>query len=320
MKEGKNRVVVIIPWYGKLPPYFGAYLNSLEGKDLDVLWVSDAEVKKHPANLIVIRKTFEEVKKLMEEKLKTPIVIDTAQRISDFKPMFGKVFEDYIGDYEYWGWGDCDLVYGRKFNDFLKKTLEVGKYDVISMRKEYLSGPVCFLRNTTAIRELYMKADNWRENCARTGSIRLLFDECGGEFHSALNDGTMTLEDCSKMNDSMSAVVWRTMGLNVYKADDVTEEALQNGEVVKMEDDVLTLDGREISVFHYILAKVPHYFTYVDIPYRHIRKYRIDKTGFYVGGFAWATRFIRSPWREAVAALKSLRRHGLRHVLRHLGI
>lgn len=313
-----NKGVIIMPYYGTLPPYLGFYLKSLEGKKIDVLWVTDLELGQHPDNLKVVTMPFNELRILMERKLEAPVVVTKPLRLSDFKPMYGKIFEDYIEQYEYWGWGDCDLVYGKKFNEFLDRVLVHSTYDIISMHKTFLSGPFCLCRNVIQLRELFKSTRNWKEMCAHDGTSRFLFDECGGEFHFQLMSGAMTLEECSKICDSFSALVWRTPNLKTYLEDEITEESLSRGEVVEMNDGKLTIEEREISVFHYILAKVPRYFRYVNVPYEKVGRYRITKTGFYVSEFAWRTHWMRSPWRVLVAALGSLRRYGVRHVLKRL--
>ena len=316
----RNQTVLIIPWYGRLPPYFGTYLKSLEGRKIDVLWISDTDPQADLTNFRYVHLGFDGFKRTLSKEVGFEVAIDTPRRLSDFKPMLGMAFREAISDYGYWGWGDCGLVYGRKFDDFLERTVETGDYDVVSMRKEYLSGPSCFMRNTPELRELFKQARNWRENCTLVGMGRTLFDECGGEFHDKLNSGEMSMEDCAGISDSMSAVVWRTPGLQVYRENIVLEDSLAHGEVIHMEDDVLTCDGREIAAFHFILAKVPNYFRYVEMPRRRAGRFWIDKTGFYYGQFAWSTRVIRRPWRMSVAALSSLHRHGLRHVLKRLGV
>ena len=315
-----NKAIVILPYYGKLPPYFGFFLKSLAGKNFDVLLVSDLEVGDHPDNFQVLPMAFGDLLTLMKRKLEVPVSVAAPLRLSDFKPMYGKIFEDYISQYEYWGWGDCDLVYGEKFNDFLNRVLSRSEYDIISMHKAYLSGPFCLFRNTSRLRELFHDAENWKEMCAHEGVRRFLFDECGGEYHDQLCSGEMSMEDCSKISDSFSAVVWRTHGLNVYREDEITESSLANGEVVEMNDGRLTIDGREIAVFHYILAKIPRYFRYVNVSYQKVERFRINRTGFYASDLAWATRCIRGPWRMSVAALNSLRHYGLRHGIKRLGI
>ena len=34
-------------------------------------------------------------------------------KLCDLKSFYGKLFEDELRDYEYWGYGDCDVVYGK---------------------------------------------------------------------------------------------------------------------------------------------------------------------------------------------------------------
>ena len=284
---------------------------------MDVLWISDLEVPCHPENFKIVKMSFADVGRRAESALGAKVVMNGGRRLCDFRPMYAKIFEDLIGDYDYWGWGDCDLVYGRSFNQFLERTVGTGQYDAVSMHSAYMSGPTCFCRNTPLLRDIYRKAANWRDVCAfeGTGGI-LIFDECGGEFHAQLSAGDMTMDDCEKERDSFSAVLWREPGLNLYRADEICEESLADGKVVKMEDGVLTLDGKEISVYHFNLAKIPHYFRYAHIQYHKVGKYRIVRTGFYVSDLAWATRCIRGPWRMSIAALKSFRKHGLGHVAR----
>ena len=316
-----NKSVIILPYFGALPPYFGTYLKSLEGKNMDVLWISDLEVPHHPDNFKIVRMSFGDIKQRAAKVLGTRVVMNGGRRLCDFRPMYAAIFEEFIREYDYWGWGDCDLVYGKAFNDFLSSTVEAGKYDAVSMHRAFMSGPTCFCRNTPLLRDLYQKAANWREVCAFEGQGGvLIFDECGGEFHVGLSAGTMTLEECSRKRDSFSAILWREPGLKLFREDVICEESLADGKVVKMEDGVLTLDGKEISVYHFNLAKIPHYFRYVNIPYEKVERYRIDRTGFYVSKFALATRCIRGRWRISVAALKSLRKYGLRHVLERLGM
>ena len=316
-----NKAVIIIPYYGKLPSYFGFYLKSLENKNIDVLWISDLSIGEHPSNFKILQMPFEELHQLFEEKLSTKVVINGFRRFCDMKPMYGKVFIDYIKDYEYWGHGDCDLVYGDKFNDFIKRTIDVGCYDVISMRKDYLSGPTCFYRNNDLCCNLFTCAENWREICAFDGPGGvLIFDECGGEFHNQLVSGEMTLEECARHRDNMSSVVWRTPNLKVYHADDIIESPLACGEIIEMDVGRLTMDDKEIAVFHYVLAKIPRYFRYVNVPYAEVKSYRIDRTGFYVGDFAWTTRGVRRVWRVLHAGWESFRQHGLRHVFNRIGL
>lgn len=235
MKEWHNRAVILMPYFGRLPSCLGTYLASLKGKRFDVLWISDLPVREHPDNFKIFPMTFDECKARIEDRLGAHVCVNGGRRLCDFKPMYGQIFEDLIREYGYWGFGDCDLVYGEAMNGFLQKTIETGMYDAVSMQAEYLSGPTCFLRNNERMRMLYRKARDWESVCSWSGSRILNFDECGGMFFSQLKAGTMTMEDCSRIRDSFAAVIWREPNLKFYHENVIDECNLRNGEVIEMQ-------------------------------------------------------------------------------------
>lgn len=317
----KGNVVLIMPYFGRLPSYFGTYLKSLEGKNMDVLWISDLDVPKHPNNFKIVKMSLDEVKERFEKVLGTKVVINGGRRLCDFRPMYAKAFEEFISGYDYWGWGDCDLVYGNAFNDYLARTVATGKYDAVSMHRDYMSGPTCFYRNTPKMRELYHKAANWQEVCSFEGPGGVfIFDECGGQFHAKLSAGKMTLAECAEECDSFSAVIWRTEGLDIYREDEIDEETLADGEVVTMKNGNLFIDGREIAVFHFVLAKVPRWFRFKNIPYEKVGNYWIDSTGFYHLKFAWYTRWLGRLIRKFSAAVEAVKAHGTKHIIKRIGL
>ena len=55
----KNKAVLIMPYFGRLPAYFGPYLASLKNKRFDVIWISDLSVAEHPDNFKIVRMTFD---------------------------------------------------------------------------------------------------------------------------------------------------------------------------------------------------------------------------------------------------------------------
>ena len=315
MKEHTNRCVLIMPYFGRLPSCLGTYLASLRGKNFDVLWISDLPVREHPDNFKIVHMTFDECKARIEDRLGVHVCVNGGRRLCDFKPMYGQIFEDLIREYGYWGFGDCDLVYGEALNDFLQKTIETGLYDVVSMQAEYLSGPTCFLRNNERMRMLYRKARDWERVCAWNGSRILNFDECGGMFFSQLKAGTMTMEDCSRIHDSFAAVIWREPNLNFYHENVIDECNLRNGEVIEMQGGGLSRDGIPLVAYHFVLAKESRWFFVSRIPYGHVRDYRIVASGFYHGEWAWRTRFVRGIFRRLFAIVEAVRANGFSHLV-----
>ena len=86
--QERNKIALVMPYYGKLPIYFNYYLRSLRGKNLDVLFFSDLEVKEHPANFKQVKMTFDGFKALAKEKLGTDVRFDSPRRLCAGWPGF----------------------------------------------------------------------------------------------------------------------------------------------------------------------------------------------------------------------------------------
>lgn len=315
----KNSIALILPYFGKLPPYFGLFLKGLEGKHLDVLFFSDIEVGAHPENFKVIRMTFDEFRRLAGERLGVPVTLNGPKRLCDFRPMYGLILEDFLGEYEYIGWGDCDAVYGNKLNEFLD-AMPASGFDVISSRKHWCSGPFMFTRNCAEVNNLFRKADNWEKIVDSKITDIEFFDEIGCALHPLLERGEMTIDDCRAIRDNYSAIVWRSPELKFKHEDFITECGLVGRTVTMESDGCLLLDGNEISVFHYIGVKTRRYFEWAKVPYECASSFVIDDAGFYVTARERRWRWLINRWRKLKAVFASLRQNGLKRIAVTLGL
>jgi hypothetical protein len=70
-------------------------------------------------------------------------------KITDLKPAFGTIFEEYIKGYTFWGHCDIDIVWGdiRQFID--QEVLE--NFDIITSRIRRISGHFCLFRNVPEV-------------------------------------------------------------------------------------------------------------------------------------------------------------------------
>lgn len=311
-----NRFVLIMPYYGRLPLYFPQFLKSLKGKLFDVLFVSDLQVDLKPDNFKVLTMSLAALRDLASKKLDVPVKLEDPKKLCDFKPMYGKIFEDYISAYDYWMLGDCDLVFGQKFNAYLNEIF-IGVWDVVSMRKPWFSGPCAILRNSEIIKNLFHRTKNWQE-VATEGGANNLWDECGGCWHYRLESGEWSMSDCEIRRDSFGAAVFRSSDIRFRHEDDITECGLKGHVVTMSANGILKLDQEEISCFHYIGIKTRRFFTCPKITYDRIGSYCIDEAGFY---FSTIERTFRSVirWRRKFRALCiSLIANGFGHWVRRI--
>ena len=110
-------IVVIFPYFGKLPVQYKMWRESaLRNPSIDFMFFTDTDVE--PAqNIIVHKMKFEEFRQHIQSFFEFPIVLDRPYKLCEYKQAYGYILKDYIKEYDYWGFGDLDLVYGdiRRF-------------------------------------------------------------------------------------------------------------------------------------------------------------------------------------------------------------
>lgn len=72
-------------------------------------------------------------------------------KLCDYKPTYGVLFAEYLKNYDYWGYIDCDLVFGN-LSKYLKN-IGIAEYDRI-----YSAGHLSIYRNCKEINELFLES------------------------------------------------------------------------------------------------------------------------------------------------------------------
>lgn len=136
------KIILIIPYFGVFKSYFTLFIESCK-KNNNVNWLilTDNNLENLPENVITQRITFQELKNLISCRLKFDFRLDTPYKLCDYKPAYGLIFQDYIKDYDYWGYCDCDLIFGD-LNKFLLPIIQKG-YDKI-----FAAGHLTLYKNT----------------------------------------------------------------------------------------------------------------------------------------------------------------------------
>jgi hypothetical protein len=153
-------IVLISVYFGKFPYYFSLFKKSAKAnKDVDFVIFADEEEEFEEDNIKVIKLNSKQFAELASEKLGLPINPPKPYKLCDFKPAYGKIFEDYFKEYDFWGHSDIDLIWGdiRKFipDEILEEN------DIVSANPVYLSGVFSIYKNTERLKNIYK---NFREN------------------------------------------------------------------------------------------------------------------------------------------------------------
>ena len=128
-----NKVVFIVPYFGKFPNYFQLVLNSMEfNKEFKwLIFTDNNENYNFPENVKIIKITFEEIKKQIQKNFDFKISLEKPYKFCDFKPTFGYIFQEYLKEYTHWGHCDIDVIFGD-LSKFITKDI-LKKYEKIFM-------------------------------------------------------------------------------------------------------------------------------------------------------------------------------------------
>lgn len=145
----------IIPYFGKFPNYFSLFLKTCAWNQ-DFYWmvITDSNEKyEYPKNFMVIKMTFEELKKLVQSKFNFKIALDNPYKLCDYKPAYGYIFEEYLPDFNFWGHCDVDTLIGN-LGKFITEEM-FATYDKI-----FCLGHMTLYRNTYENNRVFMSPFN----------------------------------------------------------------------------------------------------------------------------------------------------------------
>lgn len=151
----RAKALVIIPYFGKFGPWFPLYLHSLACQHtLDLLLITDASTPPLPANARRVDMTLADVRDLATARLGTAVLLSRVRKLCDLRPAYGLVFEEFTRGYDYWAFGDEDVLYGDL--DRLLAPHFQGEPDLIVPSRTMTIGHLTLVRNAPRTNELAM--------------------------------------------------------------------------------------------------------------------------------------------------------------------
>ena len=168
-----KKLIVVIPYFGKPIKWLNFFLASCaKNSDVDWLIVSDFEILHRPKNVHHLFITFDSYRSYIATKLGIQPNWNQSYKLCDLKPALGFLHEDIVKNYDFWAFGDMDLVYG----DILDKYESLMKdYDIISSHTYLLAGHLSIFKVMNETNLLFTVIPNWKE--ALSSSSHLSFDE-----------------------------------------------------------------------------------------------------------------------------------------------
>jgi hypothetical protein len=278
------KVVVIIAYYGNWPnEYLDLFLKGLENNQMiDYLFITDNELPNINGNqLKKIHLTLEELKNFVNNKVDFKVKLNNVRKLCDLKPLYGFLFEDYIREYQFWAYGDIDILLGD-LDTNLPNLLN--NYDIITFHPYWISGPFTIFKNNDFCNKLFLKSKHISE--ILSNEKYLGFDECGKKYEKlAIGLSILNFKECSDISDDIECMTFLiTMeshleNLKFYQDSKIKESILIN-ESINYLFGKLYFEKKELFIYHFITEK--QYFRFSFPKWKFIpNEFQILHTGMY---------------------------------------
>jgi len=152
-----QRATVVIVYFGILPKWFSVWLHTAKlNRGIDFHLFQDAIEEWQDNNIFYHNISMADYNNLPLLKAER-CVLKYPYKFCDFRPLIAETFPEIIAPYQYWGWGDLDVIYG----DILSVIGEsFGRFDYISTGWQGESGPLAFFRNSEKVNKLWRSIPN----------------------------------------------------------------------------------------------------------------------------------------------------------------
>jgi hypothetical protein len=154
-------IIIIIDYFGRWPEWFPIFLESCrQNPTIDWLFHTDCSFKGIDIPNVKFKYISpEDYIKRVSETLKIKFQPREAYKLCDLRPATGYLYAEEIKGYDFFGYGDIDLVYGdiRRFY-----TDAVLQNNVISTHEWCLCGHLALIRNKPWLRVAFKRIKNWK--------------------------------------------------------------------------------------------------------------------------------------------------------------
>lgn len=170
-------ILFILPYWGNFPNYFQLWLNSCKfNETIDWLIVTDINLSQRysvPKNVKVEYMSFNSLQKKAKDKYSIAPLYP--YDLCKYRVVYHELFEEFCIGYDFWGFCDCDLIWGNLRSFITDEVLN--SFDKISWR-----GHMTLFKNIDRVNQAYKNEfegfKTFRGCINNTEGINL-FDEVG---------------------------------------------------------------------------------------------------------------------------------------------
>lgn len=267
-----NKIALIIPYFTAYPPIWlnlNFYTCSKQS-NIDFVYFTDCDeiiyLASKYSNIICHKISFEDYCNNVSNRLGLAFHPQHAYKLCDLKPFYGFIHEDILKQYDFWGYGDNDLVYGNL--EVLTSDNMLNSYDVITTMSERIAGHFAIFRNNEKYRTLGFKCPQWKEHLLLNEHVG--FDESDWVRLVLPEKRILTAIYKSLFKPFMSYGKWVEMTYRLYSnkwnrkftKEMFTTPIPKDGDVWTYDNKtgkIIAPDGRELPYLHFLFFKKTKY-------------------------------------------------------------
>lgn len=154
-------IIMVMPYFGQWPEWIDLFMISCRwNATVNWLFITDCGIPAcAPDNVEFIQMPYADYRQFISGRLGIRFPDTSPYKLCDYKPTYGYLHEDLVRGYDFFGFGDIDVIYGNIRHFY---TPEVLRHNVISTHDNRLSGHFCLLRNNERMRQAFRRVENWR--------------------------------------------------------------------------------------------------------------------------------------------------------------
>ena len=173
MVNKQKSIIFLMPYFGCFPEWFAFYLESCRwNPTIDWLFFTDCLIPENaPSNVRFIQISFEKYQQLISERLGIIYQTESPYDLCGIRPAYGHIHREYIEGYDYFGFGDVDVIYGNLRAFY---TDDVLQYNTLSTHSDRVSGHLFLMKNNEQWINGFYKVPNWQQDMNDEGKFSIL--------------------------------------------------------------------------------------------------------------------------------------------------
>lgn len=168
-------ILIIINYFGQWPPWFPVFLESCKrNSTINWLFHTDCPFEEYKIDNVKFKHvSFDDYVSMVSAKLNVNFRPENSYKLCDIKPMYGVLHSDEISGFDFYGYGDIDVLYGNIRHFYPDEVLQ--NNNVISTHVGIVSGHLALFKNVNWIKNAYKQCKNWKAKIENPQAQR--FDE-----------------------------------------------------------------------------------------------------------------------------------------------